>query len=237
MLQKFVEFKKRMGSPVRLDRRAPKKEIRMKKTVCGIFVAVAFICAGMAAYGAVDPTKTSYTPKEMELRTTAREIFSQNLTWQRAVALTTIGSAGDASKAQERLMRSQDDIGNTFGTYFGDADGQQLASLLKQYAQLVADYSTSAMMHADNSLNVTKMHDTMDQIGTFLSQENMVWDKTRLSDKLKKYSDMLTAEIDLQGKSFGTIDSTTCDATFYQAMDIADTFAFGIIKQNPGKFW
>jgi hypothetical protein len=208
----------------------------MKKTVCGILVSLVCVLA-CTVYGAVDPTKTSYTPKEMELRTTMREIFSQNLTWQRAVILATIGSAGDVTKAQVRLMTSQDGIGNFIGTYLGAEQGQQLDSLLKQYAQLISEYSTDVLMRGDKTLTVSKMNDKMDEIATYLSQQNMVWDKAVLAGKLRRYSDLLNTEMDAQSPTFGTIDPAVYDATFYQAMDIADTITFGLIKQDPGKFW
>jgi hypothetical protein len=208
----------------------------MKKIICLVGVAIVCALAGTVC-GAVDPIKTSYTPKEMELRTTMRELFAQLLTWQRAVMFTTIGSSADAIKVRERLMKCQDGIGNICGTYFGEDQGQKLASLLKQYSELIVEYSTCVLMRSDKSPTITKINDKLDEIATFLSQSNMAWDKATLAGKLKRYSDMLNAEMDAQSPTLGAIDIPSFDATFYMGMDIADTITFGIIKQDPGRFW
>jgi Zn-dependent oligopeptidase len=134
-------------------------------------------------------------------------------------------------------MTSQDGIGSSMGAYLGDEQGQKLADLFKQYAQLISEYSTDVLMHSDKTLTVTKMNDKMDEIATYLSQQNMVWDKATLAGKLKRYSDLLNTEMDAQSPTFGAVNAAMCDATFYQAMDIADTITFGLIKQDPGKFW
>ena len=65
----------------------------------------------------------------------------------------------------------------------------------------------------------------------------MYFNKDELYAALKRYDDLLTAEINLQYPAVGTVDTAAFDTTFAQAMNIADTLSIGTLKQFPSKFW
>lgn len=209
----------------------------MKKTVLFLLASVLAIFVSGQALAAGDFNKTSYTAKEVEFRTTMREIFAQNLTWQRAVLLETIGNGRDASKARERLVQSQDSITSLFRPYIGDSATDRLISLLKQQAQLLADYAGVVYSRGDKVFSANRLREKNDEIAMLLARENMNWDKAEIFNKIQRYTDLVTAEADLQENNFGAFDPPAIDSSFYMAMDLADTFTAGIMKLEPGMFW
>lgn len=214
------------------------KEMNMKVRLMRLFLFTSLLCLmSLPAHSVMDTTKSSFSSKEMELRTNMRYIFTQYLIWGRVSVSQTLSGAPDVAKAQARFISSQDDICSIFKTYFGDYNGVQMTNLFKQYNQFINDYANATRTQGDKALIINRMHDKADEIANLLSMANMNWSKDDLSSTLKKYSDMLVSEIDLQGNNPGSLDTGMMDATYAQGMDMADTFTTGIIKQFPGRFW
>jgi hypothetical protein len=65
----------------------------------------------------------------------------------------------------------------------------------------------------------------------------MFINKDAFNASLKKYDDMLAAEINLQYPNIGSVDPATFDATFNQAMSLADMVSISTMKQFSAKFW
>lgn len=210
----------------------------MKVNAVRLFIFAALLCMmTQPAHSGMDINKTSFSNKEMELRTNMRYIFTQYLAWQRVAAAETLAGAQDAAKAQARFVSSQDDICGIFKSYFGDYNGGQITNIFKQYNQFISDYVEATRSHGDKALIINRMHDKSEEIGSLLNMANMSWSKDEISAAFKKYSDMLVSEIDLQGNNPGSVDTAMMDATYAQSMDMADIFTSGIIKQDPAKFW
>jgi hypothetical protein len=183
----------------------------------------------------MDMNKSSFSTKEVELRMTMRKLFTDALTWQRIVSVETLAGAWDVNKAQDRLTQSQADIGSVFNMFYGADSGNGVTNLLKGYNQLLIDYTNAVKSHSDKTAVVNRIYDKADEIADYLSRLNLNWSRSDLSVMLRKYSDLLTSEIDLQNASLGSIDAKALDATFDESMLMADTFAFGIMKQFPGQ--
>jgi hypothetical protein len=210
----------------------------MKLIIVRLFVFTSLLCLmSLPAHSGMDTSKSSFSSKEMELRTNMRYLFTQYLAWQRVAAAETIAGAQDAAKAQARFVSSQDDICGIFKSYFGDYNGGQITNIFKQYNQFISDYVEATRSHGDKALIINRMHDKAEEMGSLLNMANMNWSKDEIAAAFKKYADMLVSEIDLQGNNPGSVDTAMMDATFAQSMDMADTFTSGIIKQDPAKFW
>jgi hypothetical protein len=210
----------------------------MKKSMTYLFLFCSILClCDLSVYAAADAAKSSYSSKEVDLKTSTRRLFADYLTWERIFAVETITSAQDAAKAQARMLQGQDAVNSLFKTYFGDSSGSQVTTLFNQYIGLITDYVNAAKNRGDTVSLINKIHDKTDEIAGNLSMTNMNWSKDDLSSQLKNYSDSFLKEIDLQSSTAGSIDTKLFDATCDLSMQLADTFSSGIVQQNPGKFW
>jgi len=210
----------------------------MKKTMMYLFLFCSLFClCNLVAIADFDSGKTSFSSKEVEMRTSTRMFFADYLNWQRIFAVETLTGSQDVDKAQLRLQKSQDNINGIFKTYYGDGTGTQVGDLFNQYLGLIVDYANTTRSHGDKTMVINKIHDKIDDIAELLNVVNMNWTSNDLSNMFKEYSDSFLSEIDLQDKSMGSIDTNIFDTTFDKSMQMADTFSSGIIKQYPGKFW
>ena len=210
----------------------------MKKSMMYLVLCCSLFCfCSLVAVADFDSNKTSYSNKEVDMKTSTRRIFADYLNWQRIFAIETLTGAPDVNKAQIRLQKSQDDINGIFKTYYGDGTGTQVSDLFNQYIGLMTDYLNAAKSHGDKTMILGKIHDKINDIAGLLSMVNMNWTSNDLSTMLKGYSDSFLSEVDLQDRSMGSVDANIFDTTFSESMQMADTFSSGIIKQYPGKFW
>jgi hypothetical protein len=209
----------------------------MKQRMMVLCLFCSVLCLFNPAAQAIDMGKSSYSSKEVDLKTTTRRLFTDYLIWHRIFIVETLGAAQDVSKAQARFQKSQDDIVGMFASYYGDSTGTQLTNLFNQYSGLISDYAYASKIHADKTDAVNKIHSKIDEIAGALSMANMNWVAADLSTMIKKYSDSLLSEIDLQTTMLGSIDAKIMDSTLDLSMQMADTFSSGIAQQYPGKFW
>jgi hypothetical protein len=186
---------------------------------------------------ASDAQRSSYTAKEADLRMALRRSYADNLTWQRAYALEIVGNALDVNKAHDRLIISQNALVNILNQYYGDDTANLLTNLFTQYTQRLSDYATIARDRGDKTAVNTQLHDNASATADAINKANMNLPQADLTTLFMAYNALLTAEVDGQAASFGSIDAAAMDATFDKAMDIADMFAFAIMKQYPSKFW
>ena len=71
-------------------------------------------------------------------------------------------------------MKNQDDIGNAVATYYGDAAGRQLTTLLKDHIAISGDIVKAAMANDNAGVKAgdDRWHQNAAQIADFLSKAN-----------------------------------------------------------------
>jgi hypothetical protein len=67
-----------------------------------------------------------------------RELWADDITYTRSVIVSVAGALPDTAEVTQRLLRTQDELGDAIKPYYGDAAGTQLASLLRNHIQLAA---------------------------------------------------------------------------------------------------
>jgi hypothetical protein len=172
------------------------------------------------------------------LRDNLRHLWADHVVWTRLYIISTIAGDGSAPVALTRLMRNQDDIGNAIKTYYGDAAGTKLTSVLKEHITLAGELLAAAKAGdaAKKAEADKKWHANAYEIAAFMAGANPNWSKSAWSAMLDRHLALTTQEaVDRLQKNW-TDDQMTFDMIFNQAMDMADTISDGIIKQFPDKF-
>jgi hypothetical protein len=93
-----------------------------------------------------------------------RELWTDHVVYTRNFIISGSASLPDTAEVAQRLLRNQDEIGESVKPYYGDAAATQLASLLRNHIQLaaktlIAAKGTTTAMSGAMSTNMT-MQDT-----------------------------------------------------------------------------
>ena len=69
-------------------------------------------------------------PTTTKLKMEERRLWSEHVFWTRNLIISDIANLPDKQAVLQRLLRNQDDIGNSIKPYYGDKVGNQLTKLL-----------------------------------------------------------------------------------------------------------
>jgi len=209
----------------------------MKRHSGAVLAAFSVIfLSGLPSQAAPGAIKTPVSANETRLRATLNGLFAQYLDRQRTLVDKTLADVGDSDDAVLALAETMEDIGDVFKDYYGEADGGQIARLLKQYVQMPGDYVEALREHEDTTAITRVMREKGDEIAGLLNSFSPAWLDSGLSDLLKEYSDLMVDEIEMKDDSFGKPDPDIFIETSETCAEMADAFSAGIVKQFPGKF-
>jgi hypothetical protein len=205
-------------------------------SACKLALMLCFL--NITAYARMALDKNSYSPTEVLFISEIRAAFAQDLSWERIFIVGRMASTPGLEKSRQRLLAGRQEIADILKTYYGDDTANQISLLLKQKTQSLENYADIVRSGVgDKTQVITALHDNSSNIVNLLCLQNMYLNKEELTASHIKYDDLLLAEIDLQYPDHGSAEPAACDATFSQAMAIADTISLGTMKQFPSKFW
>lgn len=178
------------------------------------------------------PTASSPT-----LRETMRRLWSDHVVWTRQYIVAAVAADASAPVALNRLMKNQEDIGNSIKPFYGDAASAKLTDLLKQHISIAGELVGAAKAGDKTKQNDAdkRWHDNAAEIATFLAGANPNWKRDALLGMLNTHLSLTTREaVDRLQKNW-TEDQATFDQIYSQAMEMADALSDGISKQFPKK--
>jgi hypothetical protein len=181
---------------------------------------------------------TLLTSSTVTLKLAMRRLWADHVIWTRAYIIAVDAGTPDAEVASGRLLRNQEDIGNAFDPYYGDAAGEKLADLLKQHIMIAEDLTAAAKSDDDVKFNECdhKWIANADDIATFLSGINHNWTKKDLVDLFNLHMKLTKEEVVDRLTKDWNADVKKFDEIFSEAMVMADALTEGIVKQFPFKF-
>ena len=65
-----------------------------------------------------------------------RQLWIDHVSWTRNFIVSDIASLEDKNIVLERLLKNQDDIGNSIKPYYGEDAGNKLSALLREHIEL-----------------------------------------------------------------------------------------------------
>lgn len=178
-------------------------------------------------------SKTAY-----ELKMDQKRLWIDHVSWTRSFIVSDLSSLDDKGSVLERLLKNQDDIGNSIKSYYGEDAGNQLATLLREHIELAGQVVDAAKTGNKSDLEkYNKLwYENADKIAKFLSSANPNYSYKVLKDMLYKHlqfvTDQATSRLNKDWKS----DIEAYDKGEDHMIMFADIIADGIIKQFPQKF-
>lgn len=184
--------------------------------------------------------KMQFVPstKISSLNTALRKLWSDHVYWTRSFIVATIADIPETKEVTERLMKNQEDLGNSIVKYYGTEAGNKLTNLLKEHILKAAALVAAAKVEDKDKFKVAdkEAYQNADEIATFLSSANPNWTQSDLQNMLYEHLNLLTKETQARIKKDWKGDISNFDKVYEQALMMADEFTTGIVKQFPDKF-
>ena len=172
-----------------------------------------------------------------KLRATMRELWAEHVLWTRDYVVAAIDDHPSTSVVAARLMKNQEDIGNSIVPWYGKEAGTKLTSLLKEHINVAVELVGAAK--AKDSVKVSaadkRWHQNSKDIATFLSGANPNWQESTVEKMLNEHLSLTAQEATARLEKRWDDDVRLFDQIFDQIMHMADALTDGIVKQFPNK--
>lgn len=181
---------------------------------------------------------TSCTKAQCDLKMAERKLWIDHVLWTRNFIISDIASLKDKDAVLERLLKNQDDIGNSIKPYYGEEAGNKLSAILREHIELAGQVVDAAKSNNKSDLEkYNKLwYENADKIADFLSSANPNYSNKELKDMLYKHLQLTTDEAVARLNSDWKADIEAYDKGENHMVMFADVLSDGIIKQFPKKF-
>lgn len=182
--------------------------------------------------------KQCLTPSVIELKDHLRKLWIDHVVWTKSYIVTAFADSDDKDEVLARLLRNQQDIGDAFKPYYGEAVGDKLAQLLREHI-LIAGKVVAAVL-SNNQADVEKYNKewyaNADQIAKFLSDQNPKYSYDQLKEMLHEHLELITDDVTARMKKDWNAEIVAFDKGLEHMIMFADILTEGIVKQFPSKF-
>ena len=183
-------------------------------------------------------TNTSSQTSACDFKIMNRKLWSDHVTWTRMYIISALANLKDTNDAAERLLRNQQEIGNSIKPFYGEAAGNKLAELLKQHILLAVKIVDYAKAGNKEQLVVEekKWFANADDIAAFLSSANPNLSKKAVTDMLYAHLKVTKQEVvyRLEGNYKSDIDAY--EIILDDILRMSDAISEAIVKQFPNRF-
>ncbi|AOZ94698.1 glycosyltransferase [Paenibacillus crassostreae] len=179
--------------------------------------------------------KECIKPWQAQLKGDLRKLWIDHMIWTRNYIVSAVAELEDQEQVLARLLKNQQDIGNSMKPYYGEEAGNKLGELLIEHIMIagkIVDAAKGGNQAELEEFNKQWVRNS-DDIAQFLSSINPNWTEKELKKLLYRHlqliADELTARI---GKDWNA-EIAAYDMGEAHIVMFADVLAEGIIKQFP----
>lgn len=214
-----------------------------KKYPIMVFTMIILMLVGAVPCQAYGDEKSCYVQDNcnqgaVDFKNTERKLWSDHAFWTSKFIISDVANLEDKNKVLERLLKNQDDIGNSIKPYYGEEAGNKLAWLLKEHIKMAGAIVDAAKVGNKEDLDkYNKLwFQNADQIVNFLSVANPKWSKKELKDMFYEHLRLVTDQVVARINKNWDDDINAYDKGLGHLLKIADTISDGVVKQFPDKF-
>jgi hypothetical protein len=168
-----------------------------------------------------------------------RKLWEDHVTWTRLAIVTFADGSDGFGATATRLLQNQVDIGNAIKPFYGNAAGEQLASLLHDHIAIAVELLQAAKAGDTAAFADAKARwyaNANDVADLISSLDPVVWPDAAMRDMMKVHLDQTLAEA--SDELHGNYGASVADyeAIHQHILEMADMLSSGIIEQFPGQF-
>lgn len=216
------------------------KFLIMKLTLLCMFLVVSVlpVTAEAAAKEKKSPYKQCLTPSVIELKDNLRKLWSDHVIWTKNYIVSAFTDSEDKDKVLARLLQNQQDIGNVFKPYYGEAVGDKLAQLLREHIVIAGKVidAVKAGNQTDAEKYNKEWYANADEIAKFLSSQNPKYSYEQLQEMLHEHLELITDDVMARVKKDWDAEIVAFDKGLEHMIMFGDLLTEGIVKQFPEKF-
>lgn len=197
-----------------------------------------FFNSEVSAKGTESRQNLCFSPSAVKLKEDVRRLWIDHTIWTRDYIKSAVAELDDKEKVLARLLKNQEDLGNSIKPYYGNDAGNKLTELLTDHIVIAGKLVEAAKSGNQTDVNKynTEWYKNADDIAQFLSKANPNWSFNELRDMLHKHLKLVTDTVEARINKNWDADIIAFDKGEDHIIQMADTLTEGIIKQFPDKF-
>jgi hypothetical protein len=151
-------------------------------------------------------------------------LWTHHVVWTRMYIIAALGdNKNEASAVLNRLMRNQEDIGNSIRNIVGDNNANMLIELLKEHITIASDIVEDVKVGNDKvNYDIQRWIKNADDISQLLSTLGFDYNNTKAM--FMDHLNLTKAELLAIKNGDYNADINTFDKVLFQAFDMADMF-------------
>ncbi|RBP88428.1 hypothetical protein DFO70_11456 [Cytobacillus firmus] len=193
----------------------------------------------LAAPGNAAAQKPCITQSEVKFENEFRRLWMNNVLWtSNYITSATTAGAEDQKQVLARLLKNQEEIGNSIKPYYGDAAGNKLTELLKEHIVIAGDIVEAAKSGQGAKVNQLnkKWHRNADEIAAFLSGANPNLQNEDVKKLLYTHLELVTDDLTASLVKDWDARIVSIDDGLSHIIIMADAISKAVVKQFPDKF-
>jgi hypothetical protein len=210
----------------------------MKKFISALLMSVLFFTTlampfNVYAKKGMCLNRAACNTSALNLQMLQRRLWIEHVLWTRSFLTSNLANLEDKEAVLERLLKNQDDIGNSIKPYYGEELGNKLSSLLRDHIAIAGQVVEAAKTGNQQALSESNKlwHSNADQIVDFLSSINPNWSSSALRDIFYQHLALITEEVTARLNMDFKAAIRTSDKGVDHMVTFADILSSGIIDQ------
>ncbi|MBT2691142.1 glycosyltransferase [Bacillus sp. ISL-47] len=183
--------------------------------------------------------KPCISQSEVKFENEFRRLWVDHVMWtSNYITSATTAGAEDQKQVLARLLKNQEDIGNSIKPYYGEAAGNKLTELLKEHIIIAGDIVEAAKSGQGAKVNQLNKdwHRNADDIAAFLSRANLNLKNEDVKKLLYMHLELVTNDLSASLVKDWDARIVSIDEGVSHIIIMADAISDAIVKQFPDKF-
>lgn len=179
------------------------------------------------------------TKAAADLKSAFRTLWEQHVSWTRMTIISMAENLRDVDLVTNRLLRNPSDMAAVLRPYYGDQVSAKFTNLLRNHLVIAANLVKAAKSGDTKTAEKTEKQwfANADEIVAFLNSINPYWSTESLRNMFYTHLRLTKAEAVSRLTKDYAAEIATFDKIEEQALEMADAFADGIVKQFSDQFY
>ncbi|WP_102262516.1 glycosyltransferase [Mesobacillus jeotgali] len=185
------------------------------------------------------PQHKCITQSEVKFENDFRRLWVDHVLWtSNYITSATTAGAEDQKDVLERLLKNQEDIGNSIKPVYGEQAGNKLTDLLKEHIVIAGGIVEAAKSGDQAKLDQLnkEWYRNADDIAAFLSKANSHLKNDELKKLLYAHLELVADDLNASLKKDWQARIVSVDDGVTHIIMMSDAISDAVVKQFPEKF-